>query len=86
MSWIPFFGFKLPRGMHKEFADMIQKIAERQGEVAPEQIMEEFQKNYLDRKEPYHFKKVQDHRFRVCRRFHHRGRGHLYRPWSGKTV
>ena len=52
-----FFGFKLPRGMHKEFADMIQKIAERQGEVAPEQIMEEFRKNYLDRKEPYHFKK-----------------------------
>ena len=52
-----FFGFKLPRGMHKEFADMIQKIAERRGEVAPEQIMEEFQKNYLDRKEPYHFKK-----------------------------
>lgn len=52
-----FFGFKLPRGMHKEFADMIQKIAERQREVAPEQIMEEFQKNYLDRKEPYHFKK-----------------------------
>ena len=52
-----FFGFKLPRGMHKEFADMIQKIAERQGEVAPEQIMEEFQKNYLARKEPYHFKK-----------------------------
>ena len=52
-----FFGFKLPRGMHKEFADMIQKIAERQGEVAPEQIMEEFQKNYLDRKESYHFKK-----------------------------
>ena len=52
-----FFGFKLPRGMHKEFADMIQKIAERQGEVAPEQIMEEFQKNYLDRKETYHFKK-----------------------------
>ena len=52
-----FFGFKLPRGMHEEFADMIQKIAERQGEVAPEQIMEEFQKNYLDRKEPYHFKK-----------------------------
>ena len=52
-----FFGFKLPRGMHKEFADMIQKIAERQGEVAPEPIMEEFQKNYLDRKEPYHFKK-----------------------------
>ena len=51
------FGFKLPRGMHKEFADRIQKIAERQGEVAPEQIMEEFRENYLDRKEPYHFRK-----------------------------
>ena len=52
-----FFGFKLPRGMHKEFADVIQKIAEKQGEVAPDQIMEEFRKEYLDRKEPYHFRK-----------------------------
>ena len=51
-----FFGFKLPRGMHKEFADVIQKIAEKQGEVAPDQIMEEFIE-YLDRKEPYHFRK-----------------------------
>lgn len=52
-----FFGFKLPRGMHKEFADVIQEIAEKQGEVAPEQIMEEFRIEYLDRKEPYHFRK-----------------------------
>ena len=52
-----FFGFKLPRGMHKEFADVIQRIAEKQGEVAPDQIMEEFRIEYLDRKEPYHFRK-----------------------------
>ena len=52
-----YFGFKLPRGMHKEFADLIQRIAERQGEVAPEQIMEEFRKHYLEKKEPYHFRK-----------------------------
>ena len=52
-----FFGFRLPRGMHKEFADIIQKIAETQGEVAPEQIMEVFRDEYLDRKEPYHFRK-----------------------------
>ena len=52
-----FYGFRLPKGMHKEFADVIQKIAEKQGEVAPEQIMEEFRKNYLDRKEPLHFRK-----------------------------
>lgn len=54
-----FYGYKLPKGMHKEFADIIQKIAEQQGEVAPEQIMDEFKHNYLDRKEPMHFKKCQ---------------------------
>ncbi len=52
-----FYGFKLPKGMHKEFADIIQKLSEKQGEVAPEQIMDEFKKNYLDRKEPMHFRK-----------------------------
>ena len=54
-----FYGFRLPKGMHKEFADIIQKIAEKQGEVAPEQIMDEFRANYLDRKEPMHFRKCQ---------------------------
>ena len=54
-----FYGFKLPKGMHKEFADIIQEIAERQGEVAPEQIFDEFKKNYLDRKEPIHFRRCQ---------------------------
>lgn len=50
-----YFGFKLPKGMHKEFADIIQKIAERQGEVSPDQIMENFKEQYLDKKQPYHF-------------------------------
>lgn len=50
-----FYGFKLPRGMHKEFADVIQNISEQKGEVAPEEIMEAFKENYLDRKEPIHF-------------------------------
>lgn len=50
-----YFGFKLPKGMHKEFADVIQAIAERQGEVAPEQIMENFREQYLEKKQPYHF-------------------------------
>lgn len=54
-----YFGYKLPKGMHKEFADVIQKIAEVQGEVAPETIMEEFRKEYLtfktDREYPYTF-------------------------------
>ena len=54
-----FYGFKLPKGMHKEFADVIQKISEKQGEVAPEQIMDEFRSNYSERKEPIHFRKCQ---------------------------
>jgi 2-isopropylmalate synthase len=54
-----FYGFKLPKGMHKEFADVIQKISEQQGEVAPEQIMDEFRRCYLDKKEPLHFRRCQ---------------------------
>ena len=46
-----YFGFKLPKGMHKEFANVIQKISEKQGEVSPEEIMEQFKQEYLERKE-----------------------------------
>ncbi len=53
-----YFGFKLPKGMHREFADVIQKISEKQGEVSPEQIMESFRLEYLDRKEPLHFRRL----------------------------
>lgn len=53
-----YFGFKLPKGMHREFADVIQKISEKQGEVSPEQIMENFRSEYLERKEPIHFRKL----------------------------
>jgi 2-isopropylmalate synthase len=52
-----YFGFKLPKGMHKEFADVIQKLSETQGEITPDQIMNEFKACYLDRKEPLHFNK-----------------------------
>ena len=53
-----YFGFKLPKGMHKEFANVIQKISEKQGEVSPDQIMEQFREQYLDQKEPLHFRKL----------------------------
>ena len=53
-----YFGYKLPKGMHKEFAKIIQAISEKQGEVAPEQIMDAFDKNYISMKEPLHFRKV----------------------------
>lgn len=52
-----YFGYKLPKGMHKEFAEVIQALSEIQGEVAPDQIMDEFKKCYIDRKEPLHFRR-----------------------------
>ncbi len=53
-----YFGYKLPKAMHKEFANVIQNVSEKQGEVSPEQIMECFKAEYLDKKEPIHFRKL----------------------------
>lgn len=53
-----YFGFKLPKGMHREFANVIQDISEKQGEVSPDEIMEAFRKEYLDKKEPIHFRRL----------------------------
>lgn len=53
-----YFGFKLPKAMHKEFANVIQKISEKQGEVSPDEIMNQFAEEYLNRKEPLHFRKL----------------------------
>lgn len=57
------FGYKLPKAMHKEFADVIQKIAEKQGEVAPTTIMEVFTNEYLKLTTPYEFlrARAEDH-------------------------
>ena len=57
------FGYKLPKAMHKEFADVIQKIAEKQGEVAPATIMEVFTSEYLKQTAPYEFlrARAEDH-------------------------
>lgn len=54
-----YFGFKLPKGMHREFADIVQAITEKQGEIPPEQIMEVFRSEYLLKNEPLHFRKLQ---------------------------
>ncbi len=53
-----YFGFKLPKAMQKEFANVIQAISEQQGEVSPERIMESFREEYLDQKEPIHFRRL----------------------------
>lgn len=53
-----YFGFKLPKGMHREFANVIQAISEKQGEVSPDEIMAAFRREYLEKKEPIHFRKL----------------------------
>ncbi len=57
------YGYKLPKAMQREFADVIQKISETEGgEVAPSRIMDAFRTEYLKRKGPYEFisAKVED--------------------------
>ncbi|MDF2820679.1 MAG: leuA [Clostridiales bacterium] len=53
-----YYGFKMPKAMHKEFADIIQKISEKQGEVMPAEINEQFKKEYLDINTPLKFIKA----------------------------
>jgi len=57
------YGYKLPKAMHREFADVIQLISEKEGgEVAPSRIMDSFREEYLNCKVPYEFvsAKVED--------------------------
>ena len=73
------FGYKLPKAMQREFADVIQKISEEEGgEVAPERIMECFQAEYLDRKTPYEllrvkFEENQEEEVRIQLAFKYKG-------------
>lgn len=53
-----YFGYKLPKAMHKEFAEVIQAMSEKQGEVSPEEINAKFREEYIERKEPLHFRKL----------------------------
>lgn len=47
------FGFKLPKSMQQEFAEVVQKISESKGEVQPNEIMESFKEQYLTLQEPF---------------------------------
>lgn len=50
------YGYKIPKAMQREFADVIQKISEIEGgEIQPAMIMETFRAEYLDKKEPLEF-------------------------------
>jgi 2-isopropylmalate synthase len=47
------YGFKIPKTMQKEFADVIQKMSEQKGEVSPSEVMQAFEKEYLKVEEPF---------------------------------
>ena len=50
------YGYKLPKEMQREFADIIQRISEREGgEVEPAVIMATFRDEYLERKSPFEY-------------------------------
>ena len=75
------YGYKLPKAMHREFADVIQLISEKEGgEVSPARIMDEFRAAYLKQKSPYEFisAKVEDdhedEETRVTLKFRYNGR------------
>ena len=50
------YGYKLPKAMQREFADVIQLISETEGgEVSPSRIMDAFRAEYPRAKGPYEF-------------------------------
>lgn len=52
------YGYQIPKEMQREFADVIQKLSEERGEIAPSVIMDHFREEYLDLKEPFEFVKA----------------------------
>ena len=73
------YGYKLPKEMQREFADVIQKISEKQGEVSPSTIMDKFREEYLDAEEPFAFIRAkveepeEEGETRVTLRFRYKG-------------
>lgn len=48
-----YFGFKMPKTMHGEFASSIQKLSEKEGEISPDIIMKKFDEEYLNLESPF---------------------------------
>lgn len=53
-----FYGYRLPKAMHREFANIIQEISESRGEIQPAEVYEAFVENYINAKEPIHFDSI----------------------------
>ena len=53
-----FYGYRLPKAMHREFGAIIQKISETRGEIQPAEVYDAFVKNYIDAREPIRFESI----------------------------
>lgn len=53
-----FYGYRLPKPMHREFAAIIQRISESRGEIQPAEVYDAFVRNYIEAKEPLHFRSI----------------------------
>ena len=73
------YGYKLPKEMHREFADVVQRLSEEEGgEIPPEEILAAFKHEYIALSNPFEFKriKVEDIDDKECRAtvdFNYRG-------------
>lgn len=47
------YGYKLPKSMQQEFAEVVQRISEIKGEVQPNEIFNAFKEQYLDINSPF---------------------------------
>ena len=54
-----YYGFKLPKGMHREFGDALQRMTAPGTRMEREQIMDAFRSEYLYQNEPLHFRRIQ---------------------------
>jgi 2-isopropylmalate synthase len=56
------FGFKLPKLMHPEFGAIIQRVTDETGdELTPQQVLEVFKREYLERTYPYRLRECHIH-------------------------
>ena len=50
------YGYRLPKSMHREFANVIQRISEEKGgEIEPQEVYDTFMREYMDVHEPLEF-------------------------------
>ncbi|MDO4438543.1 MAG: 2-isopropylmalate synthase [Eubacteriales bacterium] len=53
-----FYGYKLPKAMYSEFAQVIQNVSENRGEIEPAEVYNLFVDTYIDAKAPLHFEGI----------------------------